>query len=120
MKSFKFRGSLQTHVDSVHMGMRKYRCDICDRVFTSTFAVANHKTVAHHDGALPDHMCDECGLGFRLLDALKRHKRSVHLKERDFECPHCPPGSRKFFTKVLKPCYFRRCLNYFKILWDVL
>ena len=82
------------------MGMRKYRCDICDRVFTSTFAVANHKTVAHHDGALPDHMCDECGLGFRLLDALKRHKRSVHLKERDFECPHCPTGSRKFFTKV--------------------
>ena len=94
-------------------------CDICDKVFTSTFAVANHKTVAHHDGALPDHMCDECGLGFRLLDALKRHKRSVHLKERDFECPHCPPGSRKFFTKVLyfiELCknmlikYFRYCI----------
>ena len=58
-KTFKFRGSLQAHIDGVHMGMRKYRCDVCDKVFTSTFAVANHKTVAHPDGKMPEHMCDE-------------------------------------------------------------
>ena len=106
-KSFKFRGSLQAHMDGVHMGMKKYRCDLCERVFTSTFAVANHKTVAHHGGKLPEHMCDECGVSFRLIEGLKRHKRSVHRNEKNFECPHCPPGTRKFFTRSILVSHIR-------------
>ena len=42
--------------------------------------------------------CEICGHGFRHIYSLKKHKRTVHLKEYPFPCSRCGKG---FHTRAL-------------------
>lgn len=58
-----------------------YKCDICDRKFTSTSSMENHRRVKHEVINAADlFTCDICGRGFKLKYYLTRHIRVIHLK----------------------------------------
>jgi len=95
-KVFTSKGALKSHIQSVHMGIKQFKCDQCDYQCNGKKALEIHKNVHLAEEEKEKFICDECGSGYSTLIQLKRHNRRVHQKERNCECPHCPPG-KKFF-----------------------
>jgi KRAB domain-containing zinc finger protein len=88
-KSFKYRQSLQYHIESIHMDKKDFACHICGRAFTRMQRLREHSARMHGDGLVqPSHTCDECGRDFITSGAWKLHMRkfhSVHITEEQEE-----------------------------------
>lgn len=105
---------LNVHKETVHEGIRRYVCDICNGRFGHYSSIKRHMVM--HTGQ-SRFSCDQCDKPYSRLDRLRVHKRSVHdgirpfvrdicdkrfaryskikwhmqlhTKERQFQCDHC-------------------------------
>ena len=78
-KSFKYRQSLQYHIESIHMDKKNFACHICGRGFTRMQRLREHSARMHGDGLVPpNHSCSECGRDFITSGAWKLHMRKFH------------------------------------------
>ena len=60
-KSFKYRQSLQYHIESIHMDKKNFACQFCGRGFTRMQRLREHSARMHGDGLVPpNHSCSEC------------------------------------------------------------
>uniref|UniRef100_A0A8D8Q5R0 Zinc finger protein 26 n=1 Tax=Cacopsylla melanoneura TaxID=428564 RepID=A0A8D8Q5R0_9HEMI len=67
-----------------------YRCDVCNRCFT-TIKILNKHKLRHIDGS---HKCDLCGQTFRHKYRLRDHMYS-HNNVKPFPCPICEKHFRR-------------------------
>ena len=59
-------------MEKVHLKLRKFVCDICDKHFASKQNLKEHRFI--HTGQKP-YKCDLCGQDFRQYSFLFIHKR---------------------------------------------
>lgn len=66
--------NLKRHIESSHLGVRKFKCEICGRHLSSKQNYVDHQNI--HTGAKP-YFCDfhGCGLRFRQLSQYYLHKQ---------------------------------------------
>ncbi|KFB37307.1 hypothetical protein ZHAS_00004624 [Anopheles sinensis] len=68
----------------VDLRYRKFKCDECDKYFTTERLLKNHAD--HHVLHVP---CPKCPGRFPTPSAMTNHLRRVHLKMRPMECTQC-------------------------------
>ena len=70
-KSFQTPSKLQTHIDCVHLKLKKFKCPECEKHFGQKNNLKAHiKTV--HEGR-KDFVCNKCGKAFSLKYDLNNH-----------------------------------------------
>ncbi|XP_058838780.1 zinc finger protein 28 homolog [Topomyia yanbarensis] len=95
-KSFRTATKLRIHVNCVHLKVRKYTCDVCNRKFLDSGNLRNHKVI--HSGERK-YVCnyEGCNKTFALPGTLTVHKKS-HTQDKQFACDYC---SKLFLYKWL-------------------
>ena len=64
---FKHKSYFVSHINEVHLKI-KCECNKCKKVYTKKCKLRRHR------------ICGECGIGFRRIDNMKKHKK-VHEKK---------------------------------------
>ncbi|CAG9821460.1 unnamed protein product [Phaedon cochleariae] len=77
---------LRRHIQNVHATEKKYRCEMCQRAFTSAVYLSAHKR--YHTG-IRSHICSTCGKGFITASDLYHHEK-IHANKRAYRCETCP------------------------------
>ena len=72
---------------SVHLKLKPYSCEKCQKSFTLADTLKKHMIWAHSDER--PHNCDKCNKSFAIKNQLANHVKVVHEKMRRFECSHC-------------------------------
>ncbi|XP_028164955.1 zinc finger protein 253-like [Ostrinia furnacalis] len=88
-KCFFNKQNLAGHM-LLHSEVRPYRCEICKFAFKTPQQLRNH--VGVHDGQKP-FSCDQCGRCFRLQKQLSSH-RIIHTDLLPYVCSYCNKGFR--------------------------
>ena len=66
------RYSLKRHVESIHLGLRKYKCDRCDKRFTQKKSKDEHMNSHTHQRP---YCCELCGQSYQNRQSLYKHKQ---------------------------------------------
>lgn len=90
-RCFTKRYHLMNHMIT-HTGEKRYKCDLCDKLYTNHGNLDRHIRVFHQKERR--HVCTVCGKGFSQSTQLRQHA-SVHVAEPTFECDLC---HKKFKT----------------------
>lgn len=69
--------NLKRHVESVHMRLKKFKCQICGILFSSKQSLKEHFHI--HMGSMP-FKCVTCNKSFRQASQLSLHKRIHAIK----------------------------------------
>ncbi|XKL64657.1 hypothetical protein PGB90_004743 [Kerria lacca] len=85
-KQAKTQHQLNTHIKNIHLNIRNYKCDICDKSFYTKQACEEHRRI--HTGERP-FSCEICGKTFVAGNALISHKR-FHNDFYPHSCHMCP------------------------------
>lgn len=88
-KSFLHKQNLLGHM-TLHNEARPFRCEICKCCFKTPYHLRRH--VGTHDGHKP-FACDQCGRCFRLQKQLKSHL-IIHTDSLPHTCSYCNKGFR--------------------------
>ena len=76
------------HVQTVHEGLGKFKCDKCIKFFTNKQALNKH-IEAIHDGHRNYYKCEQCDKSFSQQSYVKLHVQYVHEGLRNFKCDIC-------------------------------
>ena len=84
-------GALNLHIQRVHEGIKKQKCEPCQKkriflFFNSGDMMRHVKNV--HEGR-KDYKCDSCPISFSKSHNLKVHIRTVHEGYKDYKCDFC-------------------------------
>uniref|UniRef100_A0A182R9M6 Zinc finger protein 865 n=1 Tax=Anopheles funestus TaxID=62324 RepID=A0A182R9M6_ANOFN len=74
-KAFVKQSYLNTHKNTVHVGLKRYRCQECGKQFSNSSNLIAHRRI--HTGEKP-YECGECDSKFNQSSALTRHMRQQH------------------------------------------
>lgn len=80
------RYRLEEH-ESLHTGIGRHSCDICNKTFGAVTKLRQHK-VRIHDKR-PTHFCSLCDFSGYTLDDVKRHNLRCHTGDLHHACTHC-------------------------------
>ena len=90
-KNFTSKPHLKRHRESVHLGIRKFKCGYCDKAFVDSRQVKRHTNSVHLK--LKPHTCDICNKAFASPTNLKSHINNVHNvdngQEANLKCDFC-------------------------------
>jgi len=79
--SFDDQSKLQDHIDEIHLKLKSFQCEKCQRCFRGKFHLENHMNNIHANLF----KCSECESSFSIISKLKRHENEVHLKAKRSE-----------------------------------
>lgn len=88
------RYRLEEH-ESLHTGIGRHRCDMCEKTFGTVTKLRQHKMRTHDKQ--PTHFCSLCDFSGYTLDDVRRHKLRCHSGELHHPCSHC---SAQFSSEV--------------------
>ncbi|XP_055636266.1 zinc finger protein 391-like [Toxorhynchites rutilus septentrionalis] len=74
-KAFHKQSYLNSHIKTVHIGVKRHRCQDCGKIFSNSSNLIAHRRV--HNGDRP-YACDECDAKFTQSPALLRHIKAKH------------------------------------------
>ncbi|XP_074550247.1 zinc finger protein 142 [Halichoeres trimaculatus] len=77
---------LEEH-ESLHTGIGRQICDVCDKTFGTVTKLRQHK-IRIHDKQ-PSHFCSLCDFSSYTLDDVRRHNLRCHTGELHHSCTHC-------------------------------
>ncbi|XP_008295570.1 zinc finger protein 142 [Stegastes partitus] len=80
------RYRLEEH-ESLHTGVGRHSCDMCDKTFGALTKLRQHKMRIHDKQ--PTHFCSLCDFSGYTLDDVRRHKLRCHTGELQHVCTHC-------------------------------
>ena len=84
---------LKQHVNVIHLKLRPYKCDICDKDFPYLYTKKIHMKSIH---LIKEFLCDQCEKRFESLQKLQRHEYAVHDIQHDlkiYKCDACEYSS---------------------------
>nr|XP_014096605.1 zinc finger protein 2-like [Bactrocera oleae] len=84
---------LRKHIENVHIGERKFKCDICGNMYKTNDNVMRHRLLHTKDR---NHPCPVCDKRFTEKSELKVHMR-LHTGEKPYACHLC---DRRFRIRV--------------------
>lgn len=88
--------NVNRHLQYMHSDCQKEACDICGKIYPSSFHVKAHKRKVHYMKERK-HMCEICGASFKDRQLLNNHY-VVHSDERKHKCDEC---GKAFKLKVI-------------------
>ena len=88
--SFSIAGNLKAHIKAVHDGIKDHHCDFCGKSFSRPQHLKRHIKAVHE--VVNDHVCNHCDKSFSQEGNLKRHIKAVHEGVKDHVCGHCGKG----------------------------
>ncbi|KAG6446618.1 hypothetical protein O3G_MSEX004548 [Manduca sexta] len=89
-KRFAIRRDLERHTNRVHLNLRPYKCDRCDKSYVTSWCLTEHKRIIHEGYKRPmKFSCPMCDKVFDRNHILKTHLRT-HTGERPYQCSKCP------------------------------
>lgn len=77
---------LQQH-ESLHTGIGRHSCSICEKTFGTVTKLRQHK-IRIHDKQ-PTHFCSLCDFSGYALDDVRRHNQRCHSGALQHSCSHC-------------------------------
>ncbi|XP_069554906.1 zinc finger protein 142 [Brachyistius frenatus] len=80
------RYRLEEH-ESLHTGVGRHGCDMCDKTFGAANKLRQHKMRIHDKQ--PSHFCPLCDFSGYALDDVRRHKVRCHTGELKHVCTRC-------------------------------
>ena len=83
-RDFTTKHSLEVHIRTHDKNEKKVSCQICQQKFSQKGHLTTHMQI-HEDKTIP---CDQCSNMFGTERALKLHKKYVHVLKA-FKCVHC-------------------------------
>ncbi len=86
-RAFARAGTLQTHVNTVHLKKKPYKCSHCDSAFGYAHHLERHVNTVHLKKK--PHECPHCDSAFGAAHHLETHMNTVHLGKRLHKCKHC-------------------------------
>ena len=102
------------HIDSVHRGLKPYKCDICDKAYGDRSTLRSHKNNVHL--GIKPHKCDICDKAYGDSSTLRSHKKNVHLGIKPHKCDRCCKtfnvGNYRNHLKRKTSCVPRMDINY--------
>ena len=69
------------------MKIKKFKCDICEKLFKTKNILKNHFN-QHHNNSGKVYYCDVCTKSFQTQRALVLHKKSLH-EGKHYNCESC-------------------------------
>ena len=87
------RGSLKKHIVAIHEG-KTCICELCNSEFKSLSGLWYHRQSVH-SGKTKVHKYDICDMLFKTDSNWKKHVKSVHLKELNYNCQFCDFSSKE-------------------------
>jgi len=86
-KTFGMKGTLKTHINTVHLKKRNFKCEHCECTFGQKGHLKTHINTVHLKKR--NFKCEHCEYICGQKGQLKTHINTVHLKKRNFKCEHC-------------------------------
>ena len=86
-KCFAHIGDLNRHKRNTHDGIKDYHCSFCDKSFTRAYFMKKHVTLIH-EVKKDQIVCEFCQKMFADIRYLKDHIKFVH-GNKDYNCEHC-------------------------------
>ena len=83
-----FRLILHSLGKSIHINIKRYKCEICDYAGKTQTDIKIHKKHNHNDN-VPFKKCTECEYTSVWQSNIKRHFKQVHQNAREFQCEIC-------------------------------
>lgn len=80
------RYRLEEH-ESLHTGIGRHKCDVCDKTFGAATKLRQHKVRIHDKH--PTHFCSLCDFCGYTPDDVRRHNLRCHTGELEHACTHC-------------------------------
>ncbi|XP_042281663.1 zinc finger protein 142 [Thunnus maccoyii] len=80
------RYRLEEH-ESLHTGVGRHSCNMCNKTFGAVTKLRQHKTRIHDKR--PTHLCSLCDFSGYTLDDIRRHNLRCHTGELHHACTHC-------------------------------
>lgn len=80
------RYRLQQH-ESLHTGLGRHGCSVCDKTFGTVTKLRQHKARIHDKQ--PTHFCSVCDFSGYTLDDVRRHSVRCHSGELKHPCSRC-------------------------------
>ena len=77
-KSFRVKGHLQVHINTVHKKLKPYQFQVCSKVFGASGTLQTHISAVHDK--LTPYQCTECSKFFAFISVLQIHHNNVHKK----------------------------------------
>lgn len=87
-KVYSAKKDLTNHVNSVHLKLKPYKCELCPSKFTQEFSLKVHIR-NKHENSPKEYNCVQCEESFKNELYLENHVLSVHEKRFDYKCEHC-------------------------------
>jgi hypothetical protein len=81
------KGTLKTHINTVHLKKRNFKCEHCECTFGQKGHLKTHINTVHLKKR--NFKCEHCEYICGQKGQLKTHINTVHLKKRNFKCEHC-------------------------------
>ncbi|XP_063370290.1 zinc finger protein 250-like [Cydia amplana] len=97
-KRFAIRRDLVQHINRVHLNIKPFRCDRCEKAYVNVWSLNEHRRLVHEGFKRPlKYPCAMCDKVFDSNQILKDHIRT-HTGERPFQCSRCPAQFRQAST----------------------
>ena len=75
---------LKNHIDEVHHGLKKFKCDNCEAHFYTAKDQKFHDDCVHKK--IRNHKCETCQKSFTKKCYLRMHFEQVHQNVKKFPC----------------------------------
>ncbi|XP_063390092.1 zinc finger protein OZF-like [Cydia fagiglandana] len=95
------KGTVEAHINKVHLGIRPYICTICDKGFFKKSNLTEHINI--HDKVKTE-TCEICGDSFVSKKTLMEHIR-LHKNQKPYKCEMC---SESFVTSGRRSDHVKR------------